>query len=461
MRAWDAADLQARLARALDIACKTVDTFAVGGYADAAQSDLSFGPEKPVAEAAMLLYAAAACRERPAIRARWHALGEKLAQHARTHKVQLDIALQPALAFKLGLPHVLLSRLGWRDAGFDALLAHAAASPLRDGHDRPPSACMERAWIRRLWSSGTPGATAPPPPRHARGSVLAVPLDILGGRREDVYAFTHLLFYATDFGHQASCLPRSRSWVLGQAQALLARFLDEEDYDLAAELLLAWPLTGARWSATAAFALRVLAGVEDEAGILPCGNVDLERLAQLQGPERARYALATSYHTALVMGLLCACTLRAPHAPPAQVSGRRFSGSLLDALRPHLSADQGHWQQHFEALAPAEQQVLWPLLLDIAIVQKARHSDYAALAALLALAHRAGYGSAPLVTQGLERMQRLAACARLIAKRRHPGSPPPRRDRGLGRASRVARIARPRAPPAANPHPHTPEERLR
>ena len=58
------------------------------------------------------------------------------------------------------------------------------------------------------------------------------------------------------------------------------------------------------------FGFRVLAGAEDSTGILPCGNTKADRLGRLQGEERVRYAFGTAYHTAYVMGFLCAASLR-------------------------------------------------------------------------------------------------------------------------------------------------------
>ena len=61
----------------------------------------------------------------------------------------------------------------------------------------------------------------------------------------DAYAFTHLIMYCTDFGLRTPRLPRRRPTILMEVGSLLARYMDAEDYDLAGELLLAWPLMDA------------------------------------------------------------------------------------------------------------------------------------------------------------------------------------------------------------------------
>ena len=83
MLKWNEADLEARLCRALDVARKTIDYFAVDGYTDADPPIYNFGPEKPIAETAMLMYAASAAGDRPAIASRIDELARLLAPTAR------------------------------------------------------------------------------------------------------------------------------------------------------------------------------------------------------------------------------------------------------------------------------------------------------------------------------------------------------------------------------------------
>ena len=57
MSSWSEADLELRLCRALDLARKAIHHFAIDGYANPDFPACSFGPEKVVAETAMLIYA--------------------------------------------------------------------------------------------------------------------------------------------------------------------------------------------------------------------------------------------------------------------------------------------------------------------------------------------------------------------------------------------------------------------
>ena len=414
MSKWDQGDLEARLCRALDLAKKAVNCFSVEGYTDHEFPAYDFGPEKVVAETAMLIYAASASRSRTSIASRIDDLARLLAPHARSRRVLVDIALHPALAFKFAVPHVLLTKLGYPDASFDDFLRSCASAQTGNAQDRPPSSSLERRWIRSLWTGrdSRAGWRA-----GLRGSALNGPLDILGGLRMDAYAFTHLIFYCTDFGFGKPRLPRRRSVILAEAGALLARFIDAEDYDLSGEILLAWPLTGAPWSPAAAFAFRVLASVEDQVGVLPCGNVNLTRLAQLKGEARARYALGAAYHTAYVMGFLCAASLGPGRAAPAKIAGHRFERTCLSRLLTYVDDDQGHWRPEFSSLAADEQRALAPFVLDVAIAQSCRRRDYEAVAEILSIACEFSLASAPMCRQAFELLERIANCSTAIGLR--------------------------------------------
>lgn len=414
MSSWSEADLELRLCRALDLARKAIYHFAIDGYANPDAPACSFGPEKVVAETAMLIYAASASLSRPNIASRVDQLAQLLAPHARSERVLVDIALHPALAFKFAVPHILLTKLGYSDAGFDEFLRGCTSSQTENAQDRPPSASLERRWIRSLWNR--PDSSLRPRAK-LRDSMLNCPVDVLGGLRTDAYAFTHLIMYSTDFGFRKPRLPRSRPAILMDVGSLLAGYVDAEDYDLAGELLLAWPLMGAPWSPSAAFVFRVLASIEDQVGVLPCGNVNLAHLAQLEGEERARYALGTAYHTAYVMGFLCAVSLRPGRAPPVTIAGPQFDATCLSRLLRYVDVDQGHWRPEFFGLAEEEQRALTPFVLDVAIMQKCRRRDYQVVSTILSLAHEYDIIGSPMCRQAFDLLERIASCATAIRLR--------------------------------------------
>ncbi|PWK92863.1 DUF6895 family protein [Fulvimonas soli] len=418
---WSAADLARRLCRVLDIAAHAVERLAPAGYADAEQPANSLRPEKVVAETALLLLAAAAAAPaHPGVRAGIARAARRLLPHARGERVLRGLCLEPALALDYAHAHVCLERIGYPDPAFDALLdlsAQAAA-----GRERPPHRMLEQLWSADLHAgacSRRRGAAL------ARLSQLNLPMDLLGGSREDAYAFTHALMYCARFGRPPLRLPRPRRAVLAEAEGALAHCLDAQDYDLAGELLLAWPLTGAAWSPAAAFAFRVLARVVDEAGFLPAPGTRLDRLELLQGDARKLYLLATSYHTIYVMGLLCAAALLPGRAPPASppaakpatgVAARLLAGCGDEAPPPH-------WREDFDRLAAPERDALAGLLLDVALHRRARRRDFAGLRALLGTAWELGLADRPVAGQAAELLQRAAVLQRLLPADRSPAVP--------------------------------------
>ena len=412
---WPADDLERRVIAALDFALLAVQDFGETGYADAVRPALGFGPEKVVAEATMLAYAAAGASDSALVRARVDQLAARVAPLVRSRAAAADLALNPDRAFKRIVPHVLLTALGHPDPRFDAFAATQAARALAHASDEPATVLAERRWIMGVWGqkdAATPGIRP--------GTVLDRPFDLLVSSREDPYGLTHLLFYVTDFGRAPGvALGRPRAELLADVEALLIRYLDHEDYDLAGELLMAWPQLGAPWSPAAAFAFRVLADVEDAAGVLPCGNVDPERLATLKGVERTRYARAASYHTAFVMGFLCATILRSgvplPLAGPAGADLE--SPDAWRAFRAMVADDRGHWQPVFERCEPAERRALAPMLCELALAQALRRRDYRALHEVLVEARRLGMPSRPLPRAAADLLNALGEAMELAEAR--------------------------------------------
>jgi len=254
------------------------------------------------------------------------------------------------------------------------------------GSERPPYRVLEQIWASRGLQVFEPakqarGQTAP---AVVRASMLCQPMDLLGGSRQDLYAFTHSLIYVTDLNIRPWRLPRQRNMILADAEAALARCLDDQDYDLAGELLLTWPLTGRSWGASAAFGFRVLAHVEDRAGFLPSTSTRLERANLLQGDDRAKYLLATAYHTAYVMGLLCAVTLQPHRAPPKAI------------------------KEEFDQLSQPERDSLASMLLTIGLRRSVIQRDFGRLYELLQIGQMANLTNIPAASQAADLLARLA-----------------------------------------------------
>jgi hypothetical protein len=392
----------------LEIARRALTVIGSDGFRDEDEPEGSFGPDKLAAETAMLLYVAAAVRQHAPIGETLDRLAADLAPGARSERTRIAIALNPAICLQLGMPHVLLSTLDDGDVELDRLLELATKAAAHGGNECVPHRALERLWIQSI-RVGQGDETLIE--QSASDSVLTHPVDLVWGSREDAYAHTHALMYYTDFGYAGRPLPRPRSSVLGESEALLARALYLEDYDLAAEVLMAWPQTAAPWTPAAVFGFRVLAELEDDVGFLPAKNGTPEKFYRLTGTERTRYAVAASYHTAYVWAMLCAMSLRPTLAPPAEVPSPSAADGIVSALLGAIPHADTPWRRTFHRLRSEEQSRLSAFLLDMALLVNARDHDYAAVANLLAVAVEQGLADRPLCAQAAELLERVAVSA--------------------------------------------------
>jgi hypothetical protein len=419
--AWDAADLVRRLCGALDLAQQAVERFAAKGFTAPADPAARVRPEKLIGETAILLYAAsAAAAARPELRARIDAVARLLLPHARSERTMLGICLEASVALDYAEAHILLSALGCRDARFDALLRQCVTSQAGTGRERVPHRALEQQWIAGVWRQCVPEARGRTL-RRALDLVLKRPLDVLSRGLDEAYAFTHALMYVADFNRRRRRLPRGRAAIAAEAEAVLARCLDEENYDLGGEMLMAWPLTGAPWSAGAAFGFRVLAALEDRDGMLPAPGAQSADAGKRDGAVNAGERLARGYHTAYVMGLLCAAALAPGCAPPLALPAQPMPQPGAAAAVLRFLEGEGplpFWRQELERVPAAERDALGGFLLDIALARAVRHRDFGTVHALLKTGYACGLAGTPASSQAAEMLERLATYATVT------GAPP-------------------------------------
>lgn len=334
------------------------------------------------------------------------ALAERLAPHARGPRARAAIALAPAVARDHAVAHAALAAAGRPDAGFEVLLARSLADPTSAARERLPHRELEQSWVDLLRGAGSV------PAEVLARTALGRSVDLLLGSRDDVYALTHALMYATDLGAAATPLPRPPDIVVAEADSALAGALDADDFDLAGELLMVRPFLGAAWDPVPSFAFRVLARVEDEVGILPSLAIDGDGYRRQPAASRREYFVATTYHTAYVMGLLCALLLRdAPRPLTAPVaSAGDGDTSLAERTIESLAGDShtAEWERDLEGLSAEERAALAPFLADVAVRRAVRRSDFEAARRAIARAVRHRVGPTPLVVQGARLLRRLA-----------------------------------------------------
>jgi hypothetical protein len=394
----------------LDTAARAIDVLGPDGFADLLEPTNDVRPEKVVSESAILLLAASAASRFVDVADRIHELALAISPYARSDEILTQLCFDPIRAWDYAQAHVCLRRLGYDDARFDSVLSTVLDARVQEStSERPPNRMLEQAW-----TIAVAGPSRTPEPLSmaeiAQCSALGGQCGVLAANRHDMYAFTHAVMYLTDFGLNPSRLPRDRSATLADAEGMMGRCLDLEDYDLVGELVMCWPLTGDTWAPAAAFAFRVLAGVEDEAGFLPSPSLKLERLSSLEGEERSRYLLATCYHTVFVMGLLCAAALAADRPPPTDWSltpGQAgASGPLLTLLDG--CSERPRWREALDGLTARQKDRLAGLLLGIGLHRCVARRDVPGLREFLEVGYAYGLADAPIAGQAAELIRRLA-----------------------------------------------------
>ncbi len=416
--AWSSQDLIRRLCHALDIASLAIEHLAPEGFRPSEQPGASIRREKPIGETAVLLYAASLAPATPEIAARLDRVARQLIPYARNAQMKLNLILHPALAIDFATAHLVLTRLGYPDAGFAELLNRSRRAQGSACRERTPHRVLEQQWLASL---GDPARS----PRRGAMGILSQPLDLLGATNEDLYAFTHAIMYTTRFVAGAATLPRSRRVILAEAEAALTRCLDRQDYDLCAELLLTWPLTRAPWSPAAAFAFRVLTEVEDRAGFLPTPATRIAELNRRTGSDRTRYLLATSYHTIYAMGLLCAVSLQSGCAPPAALPAYRMGPRRTERLLTFLegSEERPHWRETFANLASPQAEALAGMIFDGALQRFIGQRNFDKVDKLLRRAYELDLADSPCAGQAAELLERVALLGDSFAPR--PRAAPP------------------------------------
>lgn len=369
---WNQLDLVRRVINALEVARQMVQIIIETESADtgtATQAECVWGllREKVVSESAMLLLCLEPIRSLDdRIREQVKVVANLLIPHARHKDVLAAICLDPGLAHDHAVAHAILSRLGFPDPDVDDLLSKSLTMGPNFGPERLPHRRLEQAWLARVWNVFEPPARGDS--QLVANSMLGRPMDALGSTRLDIYAFTHAVMYASDLGGRLIARSRPPAAIGADAEAALAYSLDSNDFDLTAEVIMTWPMLGFAWSPAATFALSILADVEDRLGFLPGLTFDFPRYQASAGDDRLRFALATSYHTAYMMGFLCAVSLRQGCMPPAAVppARRRSRGAGAAILRLLSTESQTScWKKPVDALAPCQQDSVAPLLLAV------------------------------------------------------------------------------------------------
>jgi hypothetical protein len=237
-------------------------------------------------------------------------LGRDLAPLVRAPHVYRFLFLRPSRTPIHTLAHFCLAELGLPDEKLDRVARLALLSSVSAANERVPYRILDAAWTRHM-AFGDAELDHP----AISLSPLGAGVDLLEATTNDAYAFTHALPYATDFGRLPLPKDIDRHNLLGIAEALAVKALDEEDFDLLSEVLMAPPTLGLGWTPTLTFAWNVMERVWDEYGFVPGPGVPPAPENESR-TKKVRRVLGTLYHTAFAAGLCCATMIACESVPP-------------------------------------------------------------------------------------------------------------------------------------------------
>jgi hypothetical protein len=294
------------------------------------------------------------------------------------------------------LSHFCLDQLGLPDEKLDRVARLALSSSVSAANERVPYRILDAAWTRHL-AFGDVELDHP----AIWLSPLGTGVDLLEATTNDAYAFTHALPYATDFGRIALPQGVDRQSLLGIAEALAVKALDEDDFDLLSEVLMAPPILRLGWTPTLTFAWSVMERVWDEFGFVPGPGVPPAPENESR-TKRVRRVLGTLYHTTFAAGLCCATMIACESVP---LESRQDGVGDLEAPPGNGTAWKINWNQS----SRQTQDDLIFLRLAFTLRRAVEVVDLNAIREVLNQAAESDLLEHPLFIQALELLERIDA----------------------------------------------------
>jgi len=337
-------------------------------------------------------------------------IAHELAPLARSPHVYRSLLFRPSRAPMYSLAHFCLVDVGVPHENLDRVARLALQSSVHDANERVPYRMLDAAWARHLAFGDTelnhPAISLSP---------LCTGVDLLKATWEDAYAFTHALVYATDFGRVPLPDEIDRHHLLGIAEAVAVKALDEDDLDLLAEVLMAPAILRLDWTPTLTFAWGVLERVWSEFGFVPGPGIP-PAAADETRIQKVRRVLGTVYHTTFAAGLCCATLISCQSLPPEVDS--------TTAETSELPPGKGNaWKINWSTSPPEVRENLRFLTLAFSLRRAFDDTDLVRIRELLGSAAEAGLIEHPLFTQSLELLERINAADLTTSSLGAPSSP--------------------------------------
>ncbi|MEL7005783.1 MAG: hypothetical protein AAFN93_24095 [Bacteroidota bacterium] len=129
-----------------------------------------------------------------------HLLLRKLSSIARCERSLVLLMRFPHTAVSLGITHIILSKFGYKDEAFDMAIDQALKSGHVESVERIPFRAMDVEWVKSLIFSEEEENRLNNLLQYTTVTSVAHPIYM---NRNDAYAITHALMYATDFGRKS------------------------------------------------------------------------------------------------------------------------------------------------------------------------------------------------------------------------------------------------------------------
>ncbi|HEX7294985.1 MAG TPA: hypothetical protein VF251_04475 [Pyrinomonadaceae bacterium] len=324
------------------------------------------------------------------------AIARELAPLVRSPFVYRSLLFRPSRTPMYALGHFCLDQLGLPHENLDRVARLALQSSVHDANERVPYRMLDAAWTRHL-AFGDAELNHP----ALSFSPLCTGVDLLKATSEDAYAFTHALLYATDFGRVSVPDHIDRHYLLGIAEAIAVKALDEDDLDLLAEVLMAPAILRVDWTTTLSFAWQVLERVWKEFGFVPGPGIPPPEPDETR-IQKVRRVLGTVYHTTFAAGLCCATLISCQSMPPENES--------IPAESSELPSGKGAaWKINWNTSPPEIREKLRFLTLAFSLHRALDDLDLVRMRQILESAAEVGLLEHPLFTQTVELLERINA----------------------------------------------------
>lgn len=220
---------------------------------------------------------------------------------SRTPLQKIEILKTPRMVLPFAYAHILLNTLGYFDEEFNYIVANAISSEKLHVSERISFREMDLKWGLSLFDPSL-GLDLK---ELSKLSILERNASIMDMCREDEYAFTHSIFYTTDFGTLPLPENLNSNKINNIIDGCLAKNILVEDIDLLGEFLICSIITKNTESIYFETGLHYYITVWDSLGFLPGPTFNKEEYIKLTGEEATSYVYKHIYHTYYVGGILC------------------------------------------------------------------------------------------------------------------------------------------------------------